>query len=239
MPRLTASNATAAGSPPSGPRTTSAPTRPAQVASWSAAAARNVSAAPSTTERPSATSTRAILPQVVVLPEPFTPTTRSTAGRSPCGVDLQRPVRGRVERLDQLLGEHVRAARRRSPCPAPGPARAAARRSAGSAPRRRRRRSASPRSRPRCRRRACPATAAPADPGRRRSATWPAGPAAGTIRPAVGSGFSSTASTSGTASSTGTASSRYGRFGRHGLSLGRSLDLEPQPQPRPRPLPEV
>ena len=39
-----------------------APTRSPQVCSWSAAAARNVSAAPSTTLRPSATSTRASLP---------------------------------------------------------------------------------------------------------------------------------------------------------------------------------
>src|SRR5205085_6641285 len=63
------------------PRTTSPPTRPAQVASWSAAAARNVSAAPRTTVCPSATSTRAILPQVVVLPDPLTPTTRSEERR--------------------------------------------------------------------------------------------------------------------------------------------------------------
>src|SRR5690606_11298732 len=79
IPRRTASNATLAGSAPSGPRTTSAPTRPAQVASWSAAAARNVSAAPSRTLWPSAMRTRAIFPQVVVLPDPLTPTTRITA----------------------------------------------------------------------------------------------------------------------------------------------------------------
>ncbi len=66
-------------------RTTSAPTRPAHVCSWSAAAARNVSAAPSSTVRPSPTRARASLPQAVVLPVPFTPTTSSTAGRSPCG----------------------------------------------------------------------------------------------------------------------------------------------------------
>nr|CRL78401.1 hypothetical protein CPGR_02255 [Mycolicibacter nonchromogenicus] len=80
MPLSTASKATAAGSPPSAPRTTSAPTRAAQVCNWSAAAARNVSAAPSTTRRPSATSTRASLPTVVVLPVPLTPTTNSTDG---------------------------------------------------------------------------------------------------------------------------------------------------------------
>ena len=86
VPCLTASNATLAGSPPSGPRTIRAPTRDAQVSSWSAAAARNVSAAPSSTVRPSATSSRAILPQVVVLPVPLTPTTSRTAGcPSACG----------------------------------------------------------------------------------------------------------------------------------------------------------
>ena len=52
MPCLTASNATLAGSAPSAPRTTSAPTRAPQVSSWSAAAARNVSAAPSSTRAP-------------------------------------------------------------------------------------------------------------------------------------------------------------------------------------------
>ena len=86
MPFLTASKAMLAGSPPSGPRTVWAPTRSPQVCSWSAAAARNVSAAPSRTVRPSATRTRASLPQVVVLPVPLTPTTRRTAGRpSGCG----------------------------------------------------------------------------------------------------------------------------------------------------------
>ena len=76
MPSLTASNATLAGSAPSrSDRTTVAPTREPQVCSWSAAAARNVSAAPSSTVRPSPISTRASLPQVVVLPVPLTPTT--------------------------------------------------------------------------------------------------------------------------------------------------------------------
>src|SRR5690606_8507881 len=80
LPSLTASNATEAGSPPSGPRTMWAPTRSPQVWSWSAAAARKVSAAPSTTVLPSATSTRASLPVVVVLPVPLTPTTITTPG---------------------------------------------------------------------------------------------------------------------------------------------------------------
>ena len=79
-PCLTASNATLAGSPPSGPRTTSTPTRSPHVASWSTAAARNVSAAPSVTVRSSATRIRAILPTVVVLPAPLTPTTSTTPG---------------------------------------------------------------------------------------------------------------------------------------------------------------
>ena len=44
------------------------------------AAARNVSPAASITDRPSARSFAAILPMVVVLPEPFTPTTSITNG---------------------------------------------------------------------------------------------------------------------------------------------------------------
>ena len=99
VPSLTASNATLAGSAPSrSDRTTVAPTREPQVCSWSAAAARNVSAAPSSTVRPSPISTRASLPQVVVLPVPLTPTISSTAGRPACGADLQRPVQVRPDR---------------------------------------------------------------------------------------------------------------------------------------------
>src|SRR4029453_12422728 len=56
LPRATASNATEAGSPPSGPRTVYAPTRSPQVCSWSAAAARKVSGGPGTP--PGATGTR-------------------------------------------------------------------------------------------------------------------------------------------------------------------------------------
>ena len=79
----TASKATAAGSAPSRSlRMVGTPTRWPHVCSWSAAAARKVSAAPSTTSLSSATSTRASLPTVVVLPVPLTPTTRTTAGRS-------------------------------------------------------------------------------------------------------------------------------------------------------------
>ena len=71
-----------------------------------------MSAAPSSTVRPSATSTRAILPQVVVLPAPLTPTTSTTAGHAVVRGGPQRPVQARVERVDQLLGEQRRAARR-------------------------------------------------------------------------------------------------------------------------------
>src|SRR5207302_114360 len=66
-------------------RTTWAPTRFPQVSSWSTAAARKVSAAPSSTDCPSPIRARASLPHTVVLPVPLTPTTRITAGRSPCG----------------------------------------------------------------------------------------------------------------------------------------------------------
>src|SRR5215472_17179333 len=85
MPCRTASNATLAGSASSrSERTTGAPTRCPQVSSWSAAAARKVSAAPSRTVWPSPMSARASLPQVDVLPVPLTPTMSTTAGRSPC-----------------------------------------------------------------------------------------------------------------------------------------------------------
>ena len=91
MPCSTASKATDAGSAPSfSERTVSTPTRAPHVASCSAAAARKVSAAPSTTVRSSATSTRASLPTVVVLPTPLTPTTMVTAGRSPLRVAARR-----------------------------------------------------------------------------------------------------------------------------------------------------
>src|SRR3984893_7218216 len=85
MPSLTASNATLAGSAPSrSARTVLAPTRSPQVCSWSAAAARNVSAAPSSTVSPSPIRARASLPQVVGSPVPFTPPMGTPAGRPPC-----------------------------------------------------------------------------------------------------------------------------------------------------------
>ena len=64
------------------PRTTGAPTRAAQTSSCSPAAARKVSPAPSRTEWPAAWSLAASFPMVVVLPEPFTPTTMTTHGRA-------------------------------------------------------------------------------------------------------------------------------------------------------------
>ena len=63
-------------------RTIAAPARSAQVASCSTAAARKVSAAPTTTLRSYVRRNLANLPIVVVLPTPFTPTTSTTAGRS-------------------------------------------------------------------------------------------------------------------------------------------------------------
>ena len=78
--RCTASNTMAEGSPPSAPLTISVPVRSAHMASWSAAAARNVSPAARRTEWPSAVWRRASLPIVVVLPTPFTPTMSQTSG---------------------------------------------------------------------------------------------------------------------------------------------------------------
>ena len=78
---FTASNTTAAGSEPGAWRITSTPTRPPHVSSCSIAAARNVSAAARTTDRPLPTSRAASLADVVVLPEPFTPSISTIAGR--------------------------------------------------------------------------------------------------------------------------------------------------------------
>ncbi len=78
--RWTASKITELGSPPSAPRTLSAPTRSAQCWSCSAAAARKVSPAARITERPSAIWCLASLPMVVVLPTPLTPTKSHTFG---------------------------------------------------------------------------------------------------------------------------------------------------------------
>ncbi|MPM97284.1 hypothetical protein SDC9_144457 [bioreactor metagenome] len=80
----TASKMTAAGSDPSSCRTSGTPARSAQTPSCSAAAARKVSPAASSTFLPCARYRFASLPIDVVLPTPFTPITRITAGL-PCG----------------------------------------------------------------------------------------------------------------------------------------------------------
>src|SRR5687768_8494863 len=75
-----ASKMTAAGSAPVPCSTIGTPLRSAQTASCSTAAARKVSPAATMTDSPWSLSRRASLPIVVVLPEPFTPTTRITYG---------------------------------------------------------------------------------------------------------------------------------------------------------------
>ena len=82
--------------------TKSASARSAQISSCSSAAARNVSAAPSSTERPCSRSFCASLPIVVVLPVPLTPTTRITLG-----VSGQVERAGLAEQLGDLLGERL------------------------------------------------------------------------------------------------------------------------------------
>ena len=78
---FTASKTTAAGSEPAAWWITSTPTRSPQRWSCSIAAARNVSAAASSTCLPEPLSAAASLAAVVVFPEPFTPSMRTTAGR--------------------------------------------------------------------------------------------------------------------------------------------------------------
>ena len=80
--------------------TKSAPARSAQISSCSSAAARNVSAAATTTERPCSESFDASLPIVVVFPVPFTPTTRITLGRC-----LHVQDAGVAEQRGSLLAE--------------------------------------------------------------------------------------------------------------------------------------
>src|SRR5437879_5707290 len=69
---------------------TGAPTPAPQILSCSIAAARNVSPAASSTLRPSARKRAESLPMVVVLPEPFTPTTRMTNGLAPASITRGR-----------------------------------------------------------------------------------------------------------------------------------------------------
>src|SRR3954447_12830413 len=92
-PRAIASNATAPGSEPSGPFTTSTPARSPQRSSCSTAAAPNASAAPTPTVRLSVfLRCQASLPIVVVLPVPLTPTTRITVGSGRRSI-VSSPVR--------------------------------------------------------------------------------------------------------------------------------------------------
>ena len=77
---LIASKATAEASPPRLRAMTGHPMRSPQTRNCSIAAARNVSPAASRTLFPLLAYRAASLPMVVVLPEPFTPTTRMTKG---------------------------------------------------------------------------------------------------------------------------------------------------------------
>ena len=63
----------------------------AQISSCSTAAARNVSAAQITGERPDSLISRASFPIVVVLPVPLTPTISTTCGRWPLPAGRPRP----------------------------------------------------------------------------------------------------------------------------------------------------
>ena len=82
MAWFTAWKATEAGSCPSVTGVTiPTPARVAQVVNCSTAAARNVSAAAISTDRPAVVKNLANFPMVVVFPTPFTPTTSTTAGR--------------------------------------------------------------------------------------------------------------------------------------------------------------
>ena len=78
------------------------------------AAARKVSPAAISTLPPLPFSSDAILPSVVVLPEPFTPTSSTTKGLTPLASGSKRPAwgasslaiaRARVSRISSSLGE--------------------------------------------------------------------------------------------------------------------------------------
>src|SRR4051794_3512578 len=106
-PRATASNATAPGSEPSGPVTSSAPARWAHSASCSTAAARYVSAAPTRTDLPACSRRcQASLPIVVVLPVPLTPATMITVGSSSSSMV---PSAGRARSAISSMRRWVRA----------------------------------------------------------------------------------------------------------------------------------
>ena len=95
-----ASKSTAPGSAPSYWRTIWQSARSAQISSWSAAAARKVSAAQRRTLFPSCRRRWAILPMEVVFPTPLTPTTKMTEGfvERSMAVSSSRICRARMSR---------------------------------------------------------------------------------------------------------------------------------------------
>ncbi len=100
MPSWTASNATLAGSPPSGPRTTgdAHPLAPGRQL-VGGGGPEGVGGAEQDRAAVGRPATRASLPQVVVLPVPLTPTTSTTAGCRPaCWRCRSDAVHGRVRR---------------------------------------------------------------------------------------------------------------------------------------------
>src|SRR5213596_1605887 len=102
---FTASKTTAAGSEPAAWRMTSTPMRVPHVSSCSIAAARKVSAAASSTCRPSPFREAASLAAVVVLPAPLTPSMSSTLGRaSRLSGGLQRVHQEAPEQRPELIG---------------------------------------------------------------------------------------------------------------------------------------
>ena len=109
-----ASCTTEPGSAPSLARTISEPVRVAHCSSWSAAAARKVSPAASSTRRPSSCWRLASLPIVVVLPTPLTPTNephRDAALARPRVVTERSPLK-EVEQDGPQRGRPRRRARR-------------------------------------------------------------------------------------------------------------------------------
>ena len=103
---LTASKATLAGSPPSGPRTTSTPTRSPHVASWSTAAARNVSAAPRVTEQVLGDQDPGDLADGGGLAGAVDADDEDDAGLAVGARDLEPAIHVGADELDQLLAQH-------------------------------------------------------------------------------------------------------------------------------------
>ena len=95
-------------------RTKDAPDRSAHTSSCSAAAARKVSPAASTTERPAATCCTATFPMVVVFPTPFTPTNIHVVGFSAVRTRDRSAVL-RAEVMESRNAAMTSSAERRSP----------------------------------------------------------------------------------------------------------------------------